>query len=340
MGPRGVVSRPVAVADSNDQTSNSSDTGNADSAEGSKRRREYANMDSVATVSYATNNMVFILISDIGVEEMTALLLRYGQRGNIPLAVLRSKVKGALDAQWGRLNFNKAITGIAPFLPLEPQHIEQVTELKIRKLSRQYQYRYWLKLHVDPDVVRYLSSASFILYKKHSLVATGVVNVPSGDGASSVPQPPPPASKLFAEFGARSIENSGPLQDLKKYLYRFMQPWRAHQVLHVGLAKLGQLVGQGSSVGGDDAGGMHVYLQWCYVHEMMWTSSSSALDMGGNGSDVGSSVDTGTDAAESAVCHTEEEEYDLDVDELRMDPKISFSPLCETVWHGPFDKFN
>lgn len=321
MGPRGVVTKPGVIT-------NRSEMENSENYGADNPADTY--MDD-ASVGYATNNMIFILISDIGVDEMTALLLRHGHRANIPLAVLRTKVKGALDAQWDRLHFNKAVTGIAPFLPLEPQHIEQIVELKIRKLSRQFQYKYWLKLHVDIDIIRYLSSTTFMSYKKYSLIASELTNVSvakanAKGGASSAHSHPPTAGKLFAEFGARGIENSGPMQDLKKHIYRYMQPWRAHQVLHVGLANLGRLTGFGLGAE-DDVGDTHVYLQWCHAHETMWTPSPSQAIDGDATVDV--------DAYKGDIISAKEWEEE---DNIRIDSSIAFSPLCETVWHGSFDK--
>lgn len=351
MSRRGVVSRPVkamhtaatmkttALATTNTASSNHSgdqtigdSSLNTTNAVADVDASRGAYVGAGGSVSYATNNLVFILISDIGVEEMTSLLLRYGDRSTIPLSVLRTQVKGALDKQWGRLNFNKAVTGIVPFLPLEPVHIQEITMLKIRKLSAQYQYKYWLKLHVDTDLVTYLSSASFISYKKHSMVLTGGVNMLPESG---VHNPTGVASKLIAEFGARSIENAGPLQDLKKYLYRYMQPWRAHQVLHVGLAQLTQLsAGTYYDHGSDDGGKqLQVYFQWCYVHELMWRPITDS-EHSRNDSDA-ASVPANDD---NGVCDTAVASEDLN--EIHVDAAISFSQLCETIWYGPFNRFN
>jgi len=325
MSPRGVVTRPAGGRKTGSNRTASNVSTDGATVELPPNRQ--------AGVRYATSNLVFVLISDIGAEEMTALLLRYGERANIPLSLLRTHVKKALDKQWGRLNFNKAVTGIVPFLPLEPVHIQQITELKINKLSSQYKHKYWLKLHIDQDLINYLSSTSFISYKKHSLVATGLANIVADGGE---PPSSPVTSKLFAEFGARSIENSGPLQDLKKYLYRFMQPWNAHLVLHVGLAQLTQLaVGAGVGVGVSNPEGsavdMQVYFQWCFVDEIMWKSPDDQTVT--LGESEGS--ESAEDSVDSGICDVE-----ADVDDIRMDPSISFSPLCETIWYGPFNRFN
>ena len=46
----------------------------------------------------------------------------------------------------------------------------------------------------------------------------------------------PSSFKVVAKYGARALENGGPLQDLRALIYTTMQPWRPHQALHVGLA--------------------------------------------------------------------------------------------------------
>ena len=53
-------------------------------------------------------------------------------------------VKGALDEQWQRLKFGKLVNQVVPFLPLEPAHIQQIIDLKLRDLGEQLEGRYIL----------------------------------------------------------------------------------------------------------------------------------------------------------------------------------------------------
>ena len=110
MGSRGVIRRPVKVSKELSVESKDIITDLAGS-------NHY---------SYATNNLIFLMVSDVGAEEMTTLLLQHGQRSAVPLTALRSRVKTVLDAQWGRLHFERAVNAIVPFLPLEPTHVEEV----------------------------------------------------------------------------------------------------------------------------------------------------------------------------------------------------------------------
>lgn len=89
--------------------------------------------------------------------------------------------------------------------------------LKLTLLSNAFAYRYWLKLHVQPEAIAYFSNTNHILYKNYTHEQIDGVDV--GDRRSSY------VTKAFAELGARSIDNAGPLQDLKGVLYKHMQPW-------------------------------------------------------------------------------------------------------------------
>ncbi|OQR89071.1 hypothetical protein THRCLA_09938 [Thraustotheca clavata] len=73
------------------------------------------------------SKVIFILISDIGTDAMTKLLLQYDSRDEIPLITLSRAVKSAMDEQWHRLQLGKAIHTVVPFLPLEEEQ-EGVTE--------------------------------------------------------------------------------------------------------------------------------------------------------------------------------------------------------------------
>ena len=62
---------------------------------------------------------------------MTSLLLKYKNRNQIPVNLLKNSLKHALEEQWQRVQFTKVIKGIVPFLPLESLHIEQVSSISL-----------------------------------------------------------------------------------------------------------------------------------------------------------------------------------------------------------------
>ena len=91
--------------------------------------------------------------------------------------------------------------------------------LKINEFSALYQHDKWLKLYVSSEAIQSFITAPHITYKSY-YKSTNQSNT----------------LKQFAESGARNIDNNGPMQELKSLLYRYMQPWRPGEVLHVGLA--------------------------------------------------------------------------------------------------------
>lgn len=53
--------------------------------------------------------VIFVLVSDIGVTDMEHVMIQYDSRADVPMSELEKVVKAALDAQWKRLNFGKMI---------------------------------------------------------------------------------------------------------------------------------------------------------------------------------------------------------------------------------------
>jgi hypothetical protein len=157
---------------------------------------------------HSTGKAIFLFISDIGVDAMTNLLMKAGDRSSISTYELRNEIKRSLDKQWERLNFGKSINEVIPYLPLEPQHIEAIFFSKIQKIAIKYQLRRWLSLETEEDVILYLTSSDFIGYNKSTKAISESKKV----------------VKLFARHGARSLEKSGPLQDLEGLLYSFKRP--------------------------------------------------------------------------------------------------------------------
>ncbi|RHY68863.1 hypothetical protein DYB30_002922 [Aphanomyces astaci] len=154
-----------------------------------------------------TADVVFLLISDIGVAKMEQLLIQYDDRRHVPATQLENDVKRALDAQWTRLQFGKMVRQVVPFLPFEPQHIVLVIQAKLDQLSEYYQGVYWKSLAFDPALAPHLSTLESMLYIERRAVVRGV-----------------DVRKVFAKYGARNVE-TGPLQQLKSKLMRYARPW-------------------------------------------------------------------------------------------------------------------
>ncbi|TYZ60630.1 hypothetical protein PybrP1_004887 [[Pythium] brassicae (nom. inval.)] len=155
-----------------------------------------------------TSNVIFVLVSDIGVLEMEHVMIQYEQRGDVPMATLEKVVKAALDAQWKRLNFGKMINQVIPFLPFEQTHIAEIIALKLAQLDRNYRGIYWHRLWIEDGIAEFMSRLDSMHYEVRSAKVGGKVA----------------SSKIFAKYGARNVE-TGPIQLLKSKLLRYLRPF-------------------------------------------------------------------------------------------------------------------
>ena len=252
-------------------------------------------------IRHSTAECIFLFISDIGSARMIKLLLKHGDRADIPRAVLRNEVKAALDEQWERLIFGKVVNEVVPFLPMEQSHIEEVLRVKLHRLDSFNKAKWWSALVVDDSVVAHLAGPHYLKYVNFTSKAKIAPNTATTqrdlnvdgtttDGGGGGPV----ASKVVAKYGARALENGGPLQDLRALIFTTMQPWRPHQVLHVGLVdpgthsfsptRLKAVNAEASSIrkdGGTEGSRDMLYLQWCKLtaSEREATSSSLAEDL-------------------------------------------------------------
>ena len=113
---------------------------------------------------HSTAECIFLFISDIGSARMIKLLLKHGDRADIPRAVLRNEVKAALDEQWERLIFGKVVNEVVPFLPMEQKHIEEVLRVKLLRLDAFNKAKWWSALIVDDNVVAHLAGSQYLKY--------------------------------------------------------------------------------------------------------------------------------------------------------------------------------
>ncbi|GAB9463183.1 hypothetical protein Gpo141_00000653 [Globisporangium polare] len=155
-----------------------------------------------------TSNVIFVLVSDIGVVEMEHVMIQYEKRSDVPMATLEKVVKSALDAQWKRLNFGKMINQVIPFLPFEQVHIAQIITLKLSQLDENYRGIYWHRLWIEDGIADYMSRLDSMHYEVRSAKVGGKVT----------------SSKIFAKYGARNVE-TGPIQLLKSKLLRYLRPF-------------------------------------------------------------------------------------------------------------------
>ncbi|CAK4110412.1 unnamed protein product [Aphanomyces euteiches] len=165
------------------------------------------------------SNVIFVLISDIGVAAIEKLLMQYDKREEIPPATLENEVKKALDSQWKRLQFGKMIHQVVPFLPFEQRHVVEIIELKLAQLSSNYQGKYWRRLDFDAAIAPHLSRLESVLYLERRAVLHAGTEV----------------RKIFAKYGARDVE-SGPIQQLKSKLMRHLRPFNTQANLTVTLS--------------------------------------------------------------------------------------------------------
>lgn len=187
------------------------------------------------TEVFDTSKVIFVLISDIGKDEMFELILDNDGRENTPPHVIENKIRSVLQAQWDRLAFTQAIDGSVPFLPLEEEHIREVLELKLTELNQRGQtYKYWAELQWDVHLVERLSGRNFIKYTR---LASGLEvdeeEEEDGDGdgddddeedeeeekkSEEVGGGGEDKTRIFAKYGARGVVTDGPVQKIRELL--------------------------------------------------------------------------------------------------------------------------
>nr|CCA14037.1 conserved hypothetical protein [Albugo laibachii Nc14] len=162
------------------------------------------------TSTLDTSNVIFILISDIGVSQMMGLIRKYPSRNEVSALKLEQTVKAALDAQWKRLEFGKIVNKVVPFLPLQQPDIQSIIASKLETMDRTYRGKRWHRLWIDPSLPQHLSLLDSIHYEQRKVTINGETTL----------------IQLYAKYGARNVEN-GPLQQLKSKLFRFLRPWNS-----------------------------------------------------------------------------------------------------------------
>ena len=240
--------------------------------------RDKSSDDKQEYKQYSTSNCIFIFISDIGSEKMIDLLLKYGEKSLVPRQSLREAVKGALNEKLSaNLQFGKYIKDIIPFLPLEPNDLTSILKLKLMEEAELHRHFIWLDLIVDDNVIELLVGNKFIQYKTYTTTVriknekqeevdvNGNINSKGKKNNNSTIVT---RTKVFAEWGARSLENAGPLKDLKSCFMRLMQPWRPLQVLHIGLLDSTTRELQAKAWGNaavKSGESLELYFQWCVL---------------------------------------------------------------------------
>ena len=162
----------------------------------------YAAKDGVQ-VKHDCSQVIFVLVSDIGVESMLQVMGGSRARSEVDQSKLRVAVKTSLDAQWQRLQFGKAINEVVAFLPFEPADIEEIVQLKFEQLAKEHRGKYWRDLVGSDGLFRHFASDEDLYHKIATMGA---------DGRKS--------QRTLARYGARNVVNGGPLQRLKAKLMR------------------------------------------------------------------------------------------------------------------------
>jgi len=262
------------------------------------------------TLSYSTSDLIFILTSDIGADRMIKLLLAY-DRSQVPQHILRTEVKKSLDDQWERLKFGSLVSEVVPYLPLERDQIEEIIAMKLMSLSEEKQHLYWLSLSVDEDVIKYLSGPNFIMYDKYSRQIT----LEKGKGSTTV-------EKIFATYGARGVDNGGPIQDLRSAMFRHMQPWRPGYILHVGITGHKSKESGWTTLFSRET---EIFMQWCIADTSMLPSN-----------EIVEATTNATNEHEGWTSRSLPKKGYKRVGRYVVQNSHSNSPLCDTMWKGKF----
>eukprot|EP01036_Dinobryon_divergens_P032935 gene32935-42622_t len=205
------------------------------------------------TETISTSNVVFILISDIGKDLFWKLVLKYRDRSRIPPEELREEVRKLMEKQWRKLQFQRNIQEVIPFMPLERSHIRRIMAMKFQQYSRNGLFVKWMGVSIDSNVLDYFSASDkFIAYdpfemtvvgKKDPAVAgnnghaqnTEKVSCTDKANVCAMLADRPTVEKMeFAKYGARDIERVLG-SSFKALLFQYMQPWRPYEIVHVGL---------------------------------------------------------------------------------------------------------
>lgn len=170
------------------------------------------------TTEHSTENVIFLFTSDSGNDQMTKLLLSYGSRSAIPQNLLLNEIKSAL-------NYGKFISKVVPYFPLDPDNIEAILHAKVRNMAADGRHSHWADLVVDNDVLAYFSGPQLVKYTVYNTKAassgsaTGSSSSSSGGGTGEMLAAAwgggllgsrnARGTKVFATWGARSLENTG-----------------------------------------------------------------------------------------------------------------------------------
>ena len=216
-----------------------------------------------------TSHVAFLLISDIGWEDMLSLLIAHGgSAAALPPHLLSQRVKVALDAQWTRLKFGKLIDKIVPFLPLSQAQMREILDLKLEELSEEHRGGLWARLETTEGVREYLVKSPFVKYvgygfegeeeggreergegrdvcdstREGEAMCEEAEEVADNDDEEEEEERKKRKKRWggkekevywFAEFGARNLQTGGPLHALESAIVESMKPWRPLEVLDV-----------------------------------------------------------------------------------------------------------
>lgn len=174
---------------------------------------------------YPTADAIFLFTSDIGKEQLSKLVIAHGDRSQLAQKQLRSTIRTALDSELPHFRIGKFVDGAVPFLPMEPEQLEQTMKLRMKQFAEEFRLHWWADLLVDDEVYSYLSSPHFIDYEPHSVVLRPKAATADNGTSPSATSEDRKLTKHFVKYGARAISN-GPIQVLQSKLRVYAKPFQ------------------------------------------------------------------------------------------------------------------
>lgn len=231
-----------------------------------------------------------------------------------------------MDQQWDRLQLGKTIKGIVPFLPLEQKHIAQILRLKVTLMAIQNRNKSWKDMIIDDEVILMLSGPTYVMYNNHSILVNLNNTTNNNNEEQKITR-----SKIFATYGARSLDNVGPLQDLKSLIQKYLLPWRPNEILHIGLTFSSNIDKHRKkwgirSVTGNSKDEL-LFMQWCQPSTEL-LNYSAALSHPGYVTAASCFLDNDFENENNEKCSANE------AARYEFLNKYYLSESCETKWYG------
>lgn len=178
-------------------------------------------------VRVGCNNVIFIIISDIGVNRIQELAIHAAVTHEDVAhfqAALSKQLKSSLHTYWDGFAIGGHIQQGIAFLPLTHNDLTEIARAKLQGLGVDKAGIIWGALHVGDAVPGILTGKKYVTYE----------TIQVRDGSEK---------QKFAKYGARDVHVShhGSLGSLKAVLFKKLRPFDSTRVVHV-FADGGELV--------------------------------------------------------------------------------------------------